>query len=193
MTRDKSYGLLKRIFGKSNKEKKIEMINSVYYMEWLIGFTERFPAWRDDMAKNEIFNISNADKKNMEKLGIFFEIIHNYAYKNGIRNYICDKEIFYFIKINNYGLQIGKVNGIDGCYYCQRERVRNSGFIDFGNIRGYEGIEIPKDYKKELEKLENMMLELYQKRIPILAIEDTTKKVLKKIKVNSEGVIGKNE
>lgn len=193
MTKDKSYGLLKRIFGKSNKEKKIEMINSVYYMEWLIDFTERFPAWRDDMAKNEILNISNEDKKNMEKLGMFFEIIHNYAYENGIRNHSRDKEIFYFVKINNYGLQIGKVNNIEGCYYCQREIVRDNGFIDFSNIKGYDIKEVHKDYKKELEQLENMMLELYQKRIPILAIEDTTRKVLKKIKVNSEGVIGKNE
>lgn len=193
MTKNKSWTLLKRICGKSNKEKKIEMINSIYYMEWLIDFTERFPSWCDDMIITNKKGISSEDKKNMEKLKIFFEIINNYAYENGIRNYSFDKEIYYFIKINNYGLQIGKTNGIDGYYYCQRQMTDNIEFIDLNNVMGYKIKEGEKDYNKELEVLEKMMLELYQKRIPVLAIEDTTKKVLKKIKGNFDGGTDKDE
>lgn len=188
MKKNDTRGLLTRLFGLNNNEIKIDIINNEHYMEWLIKFTEQFPAWRDDMINYQTFIISNEDKKNMVKLKYFFEIVNNYAYENGIRKYSYDNEVYYLVKINNYGLRIGMITGPEICYYCQREINNDMGCIDFGNIKFQSGHKnVQNDYRKELLQLETIMMELYQKKIPVGTIEDTTKNVLKKIKYKDGG------
>lgn len=187
MKKSDTRGLLKKIFGQSNKDIKLEIINNENYMEWLVKFTEQFPAWRDDMINYLAFNFSNEDKKNMVKLKCFFEIINNFAYENRIKSYHYDKEVYYLVKINNYRLQIGMIKGHDNCYYCQKEIRNNLEYIDFGNIK-FQNTDTPLiNYQDELLQLEMLMIELSKKRVPLGAIEDTTKKVLKKIKNNYNG------
>jgi len=192
MNNDKSRGVIRRIFKKSDNKIKMELINSIDYIEWLIMFTERNPAWRDDMIEYEILSISSKnDKQNMSKLKLFFEVIHNYAVSNGIKYYCYDKEIYYFLKINNYGLQIGKINNSEILYYCQKKVITNEEFIDFGDIKFKNSNELLMDYNEDLKRLEEVILELYQKKVPIFTIEETTKKLIKKIKNNYPG--GRND
>lgn len=185
-----SQNFVKRIFRKNDEEIKMDLFNNNDYIEWLINFTNRFPAWRNDMADYGTLNISNNDKKNMDKLKYFFESLNNYAYKSGIKNYSYGKEIFYYIKINNFGLQIGKINTSDCSYYCQRQIIMDKFFIDFGNIKIQQNVEEIYNYEKDLRDFEKMIIELHYKNIPLSVIEDTTKRVLKKIR--NDGGYGKN-
>jgi len=185
MVKNNNGCFLDKIFGKNNKEKKIDIINNDNYIEWLIMFTNRYPAWRDDAQKFGLYDISKEDIKNIKNLYLFYEIIDSYAKKNYFKQHSFANELYYVVRINNYRYRIGVINDQERCFYCQKEIRKEEELINFDDIRVNKEYEKNDriDYIEETMELEDLLFGLYKRNVPIDVIENTTERVIKKIKI----------
>lgn len=124
-------------FEKREKEKET-IYNNYDYINWLDNFTSKHNNfYQDSFLYNE--DISQDDKKNVEKLDYLFECIDNYASNNDILPVYYDDINFgnvnYRFKYNNKYYEIGVMIGQGSSISLKTIDYNNEyNFIDFKDI-----------------------------------------------------------
>ena len=115
------------------------------YMEWL----EREILENGNFDTNSIVlnNLSSEDKKNVEKLEVFYNTISQYAHENNIEEYWCKNYSSYCIRYNDNCYNIIKENR-DNTYVCIKRNPKESisYYIDMNKVIQNEE---PKVYQKK--------------------------------------------
>lgn len=131
-------GLLDDVIGRLIQKEEIKntLIKDYEYINWLISFTLDNGTFWDDDYKYKEETLSDIDKENVSKLGIFYDAINDYADQNIIYPFPCGFGNFYQITYNNVGFEIGILAGQGIAFFCNRTAT-NPNFIDFNDIVKY--------------------------------------------------------
>ena len=170
-----------------------ELMSNTEYIKWLDAFTQDKDGFSDDDWLYFPEKIEESDKKNVEKLNIFYEGIDDYAKKNYIRKSTSDFSGFYNIKLDDLSFEIGMIRGQGVFFYCKRIDINDEKeFIDFNDIMFNRKLERADEIAKDLEALSNMIISIYEKGAPVDAIMNTLDSALKEVKSkNDEKILKK--
>lgn len=121
-----------------NEENRImTLLYEQNYLEWLNNFSKKHQNFNNDDIFYCSQSISDNDREQLKKLGIFYEEINHYAKRNFIRpsdgnnNYSS----FYKIRCGNIGYEIGIIVMQETNYFCKRIEIQNEEeFIDINDI-----------------------------------------------------------
>ncbi len=169
-----------------NEEIKIMMANQSY-LEWLTQFTKDKEGFSDEDWLYFPERIKDSDKANVEKLGLFYDGIDNYAQQNYIYPLPCEFGNFYKIRLNEIDFEIGMLVGQGTVFYCKKVKVENEQeFIDFNDIMTNKKQEQVAKINTILESLSNMVFTAYKNGVPIEAISSTLEDIIDEITSSKE-------
>ena len=169
---------------KINEQKK-EILSSPDYMLWLQDFIAREGVFCDDDMLYSFIDISDTDKKQIEKLGLLYEIIESYASKNYIYPQVGNTNCYFRLKYEDVGYKIGVIPRQGTTFYCEREDInKEEAYIDFNDIVNNYEYESTKIIKEQLDDFANSIISLYEKGIPFEAITGTFYKTVDTIENN---------
>lgn len=172
-------------YAKKEKDKyeKIKiMMSNTNYLEWLNQFTQDKNGFYDDDWQYSPDLITESDKENVEKLGLFYEGIEKYATSNYISPSLCEFGNFYKIRLDEKGFEIGFLIGQGTVFFCKKVAVENKQeFIDINDIITGKKQEKTDKINASLETLSNMVLTAYENGVPIESIVYTLDNTIEKI------------
>ena len=159
------------------------MVSNTEYVEWLYQFTQD----KDSFSDNEWLyfpeKISQSDRKNVEKLSLFYEIIEEYAEENYIYPTPCDFGNFYRVKSNDFGFEIGVLIGQGTVFFFNKSSLENDKvFIDFHDVITGKKQNNVDTINDALNSLSDTIKSAYDSGVPIEAIEGIFDKTIKSIK-----------
>ena len=156
------------------KEKKTkELLSDYSYIEWLVNYTNE---------KKSFFSDDNEKDENVKNLEYFFNGIDKYASDNYIYSIPNEFGEYYNIKYNNIGLEIGYIAGQGIYFYCNKVQIDNEDkFIDFDYIITNKKQPNTVYIEQSLNKINNIIIELYNSGMPLDDIGCEVKKIIKDI------------
>ena len=161
------------------------LISNIDYIKWLIDFTKDKKGFSDTDWLYSSEELSDTDQENVDNLELLFEGIYRYAKNNYIYSIPSTFGEYYRIKIDNIGFEIGYLSGQGTMFYCKRILVENDKqFIDFMDIVNNKKQDNVYYIRNNLENLSYMVIDLYNKGIPIEAISETINKAIKHVITN---------
>lgn len=168
---------------KNKKEKEIieQLFSNKDYIQWLIDFTKDKEGFFDSDWDYSSEKLSDSNKIKVNNLALFFNGIYNYAKKNYIYPLPRALGEYYQIKIDDIGFEVGYITGQGISFYCKRIPLLGDNFIDFMGIVNNKEQDYVKYIDSNMEKLSNMIIDLYNKGIPIEAIDEAINKSMKQI------------
>ena len=161
-----------------NREETKKIMSDTTYIEWLIQFTQDKERFYDDTWAYSPEKISESDKENVEKLGLFYGGITDYLNKNYINPTPCDDGYYYKVKLNDFRFEIGYMAGQGVSFFFRKASLEDDKeFIDFNDIMtGKEQDDA------RLKSLEDLITICYETGINITAIEEAANNKIKDIK-----------
>lgn len=164
------------------KEEEMNKILSNYeYINWIINFSKDIDSFTEYNWLYDSLELSEIDKENIKRLGLFYEAIDKYARANFIYPIVTNNESYYQIKIDNYGFEIGIINGQDNIHFCQRAHIEKNGFIDFKDILTNKKQDNVNEIINKLNALGEMIQKTYNEGVPLEAINNTVNKTLNEL------------
>lgn len=178
-------------FIKKQKIKDMEIksiISNTNYFEWLNLFTQDKESFFDDEWLYFPEAILESDRKNVEKLCLFYEGIDRYASSNYIYPTPWkDFGNYYRIRLNQFGYEIGMAIGQGSHFFCRKASIDNpEEFIDFNDIMNDKKQNQVDFITTNLDSLSNMVLTAYENGVPIEAIVNRLDQTIKKINSREE-------
>lgn len=163
------------LINQKEKEKNIKtMMSNTDYLFWLDRFTQDKEVFYDDQWLYFSDKINDSDKKNVEKLKLFYEGIDEYANKNYIYPISWDYGNYYKIKLDNLGFKIGLTYGQGISFSCERVFVDNEQeFIDFNDIITDKKKNNVDEFDIKLNTLADYIKNIYEQGVPGQAIVST--------------------
>lgn len=170
------------------KEKKIkDMMSNTAYIEWLNEFTQDKDGFSDDDWLYFPEKISEFDRKNVEKLCLFYEGIDNYSQQNHIYPTPCEFGNFYRVKLNGFGFEIGILVGQGTIFFFNKVSLKgDKEFIDFNDIMIEKKQDNVDQINATLDSLSSMILTSYESGVPIEAIVSTLDNTIEDITSKKE-------
>ena len=167
------------------KEFVEKMTYSTEYMDWLEAFTAKKGSFSTDSFLYDREGLTDKDMEYVEDIQILFEEISGYCEENYIEPKPHDYGVYYSIKNNDVGYHIGFDRGQGACFYCERLAEVEEDALDFKHVRS--GVKLPQTVHAdfELERLSDLIEELYEAGIPINAISKVTDKTIESLKENN--------
>lgn len=164
------------------KEEEMNKILSNYeYINWIINFSKDIDSFTEYNWLYDSLELSEIDKENIKRLGLFYEAIDKYARANFIYPIVTNNESYYQIKIDNYGFEIGIINGQDNIHFCQRAHIEKNEFIDFKDILTNKKQDNVNEIINKLNALGEMIQKTYNEGVPLEAINNTVNKTLNEL------------
>ena len=170
---------------KKKEEFKEKMQSSTEYIDWLEKFTKEYKCFATDSFLYEEDIISEDEKNKIYLLEALYEAIVEFADKNYINPKKEDCDIYYNIKHNGIGYEIGYSFGQGSSFYCLREEPKEEA-IDYKQLMNNEKLPSTIIIDEKLQTLEDLLNKLVEEEIPKEAIKSVTNKTLKKIKNKKE-------
>lgn len=155
-----------------------EELNKYDYIYWLEKYTEKKESFT---SESHIYETDPEIKKNIFTLLWFYEFIKEYAKDNFIEPNKFKYGIYYSIKYNGIGYNIGEQYDCGrNQIFCERTKILDN-FIDYSDIENNIEQEGTTTKKEQLKELSNLIQNMVKENVPADAISDTTEKTLKKI------------
>ena len=169
------------------QQKVKNMMSNTNYIKWLHRFTSDKESFYDDDWLYFPEKINDLDRENVYKLCLFYEGIDEYARENHIYPVARDFGNFYKVRLNNFGFEIGALNGQGTVFFCKKVPVEKiSDFIDFRNIMAGKKEEKANQIDINLDYLSDTIISTYESGVPIESIINTVDKTIKEIISNQE-------
>lgn len=166
----------------AKKIKIQELLSNTDYIKWLETFTIEHPSFSDDNWLYCPEKISKKELENVNKLHLIYSGIEKYASENYIYPTACDFGIYYKIKLDNTGFEIGRLIGQGTLFFCNRVEIKNEkDFIDIIDIINNKKSNNVDTIQNKLNDLSNLIVSLYKNGIPIEAITSTLNNILNEI------------
>ena len=163
------------------------MMSNTAYIEWLNLFTQDKGGFSDDDWLYFPEKISEFDRKNVEKLCLFYEGIDNYAQQNYIYPVSCEFGNFYRVKLNGFGFKIGILVGQGTVFFFNKDSLeKDKDFIDFNDIMTGKKQDNVDQINATLDSLSNMVITAYESGVPIETIVNTLDNTIKEIMSKGE-------
>lgn len=160
-----------------------ELLSNTNYLKWL----ERFTIEHSFFTINDWIYLPDAiskdDSEQVDNLCYLYDGIKRYAIKNYVYPIKYGSGGYYRIKLDNIGYEIGMFVGQGTSFFCARVALDNDlDYIDFNDIMNNKMLDNVDFIKQKLDNFSNMVLELYEKGIPVDAIVNTFDNTLTRIK-----------
>lgn len=162
---------------------KEEILSNLDYMNWLQDFTAQHYSFSDVSLLDFPLEITDEDKKQIEKLELLYEIIDEYARENYIFPNEGEFDYYFHFKYKNIGYIIGVTVGQGVSCFCKREEINPKIlYIDFNDIVNGLKDDKAKMITAKLDDITVSIINLYRQGIPAEAILDTLDKSSEYIK-----------
>lgn len=116
-------------FGKKKMIIKEEMFSNYDYINWLNEFSLKNKSFTNEQIFDE------CDLINVNKLSLFYEVIADYAFNQGIVAKGDEWSSFYSIVYNGCYFEIGTIYGQGSCFFCSNVPFNDKyRYIDFNEI-----------------------------------------------------------
>ena len=165
----------------NKKSLKREYLLSIGYIDWLEEFTDLYENFSTDLYIYEE-NSTNEESNNVFLLETLFEVIAAYADENYITPGVRDCELFYNIKHNNIGYEIGFDYGQGSSFYCLRQEKPKETAIEYDTIMNKTKLPSTIKAEKKLKVLKELIEMLIDEDVPPEAIKQTTDTIIQKVK-----------
>lgn len=143
-----------------------ELVSNYDYIKWIEEFTFKFGSFENDVYPEYSELVSSQDVENISYLQYFYEAIDKYADKNFISPYNDEFCSYYKIQFNDLGYEIGIWFGQGSGFFCNKVDIKDEKeFINFDNIVNNVNVLNAEGLNKQLDKLSNMLVLLYEKGI----------------------------
>ena len=170
-----------------DREETEKIMSNTTYIEWLIQFTQDKESFYDDEWSYFPEKISESDKENVEKLGLFYKGITKYADNNYIDPTPYNYGEFHKVKLNDFRFEIGYMAGQGVTYFFRKAPLEDDKeFIDFNDIMTGKEQDYVKQYRERLKSLEDLIMNEYEMGIKIPAIKKTINDAVQKIESQEE-------
>ena len=149
-------------------------MNNPDFISWLCVFSSKNVYFTN--SESDLGNFSVKDRTNVRYLGIFYEIVSDYAKKN----YINSEDGSFIVSYKKYAFRIGY---IDNCLFCQRvqyDTVLNC--IDFMDIKNGKPSKKSTKVRNILKNLPEVIRGAYRAGAPIEDISEVVNDTLDSIK-----------
>ncbi len=167
---------------KVRNEKIKSMMSNAEYLEWLNEFTKDKDRFSDDDWIYFQKKISDSDRENVKKLCLFYEGIKEYATENYIYPTPCDFGEYYKIKLNDFGFKIGVLFRQKTVFFFDKTLIENEKeLIDFKDVMIGKKQDNVDKINATLNSLSSEVMTAYESGVPIEAIVDTLKNIIKEI------------
>lgn len=170
---------------RKKKEFKEKLHTSTEYIDWLEEFTNKYKVFATDSFLYDKDKISKEELEKVNFLESLFEVIYEYADENYIEAKKNNYELYFDIEHNGIGYEIGLNYGQGSAFYCVRQEEPSKDSIKFSQLISGEILPSTIITNMKLEDLEKYIETLVEENVPVEAIENTTKKVFKKVKNKS--------
>ena len=149
------------------------------YINWLESYTVNKLKIYDDLVSGD----NKKDSDNTRNLGMFYQIIEQYAQKNYIYPQQDELKKYYLIEYNQIIFEIGVINVQDELYYCERrELTKDLEYIGFDELINNKMNIRTQKIEDNFALLKSVINELINYDVPIEEITKTTNLTLRKIK-----------
>lgn len=178
-----SMSVIERIIENENTKK--DMILNDSYIKWLEKFTEEYQNFEDNSFLYCPEEVSKEDYTKVETLGLFFDLVDDYAKKNYIYAQESDFGAYYTLKYNDIIFEISVVSGQGVVFGCDRiEDVEKTlvNVIDYNDLKENKESDKAKFVKEVITDLSAKLAEVITLGVPIEAIEDCVKDLKKSTK-----------
>ena len=166
-----------------NREETKKIMSDTTYSEWLIQFTQDKERFYDNEWSYFPEKISESDKENVEKLGLFYGGITDYSNKNYINPTPCDDGYYYKVKLKDFRFEIGIMAGQGVSFFFRKASLEDDKeFIDFNDVMTGKKQDYVDQFNARLKSLEDLITICYETGINIAAIEEAANNKIKDIK-----------
>lgn len=156
-----------------------ELITSPMYIQWLNYFTQMNQQFYTSQNFDKQNEVTEIDKNNIKKLGLFYEGIKVYADENYLYPIPCESGHFYKIRFNNVGYIIGVINQPETYHFCIRVNIIcDLQFIDFMDILNNTPQPQVNEIFCSLNLLSTLVKAMHENGVPAKAIQDTVNNLL---------------
>lgn len=169
-----------------------EIVSNADYISWIENYTKQTPMFTNCFNLYLPDETPEKERKNKEKLELFFKAIRSYAEKNYIYPKLSNSGLgcFYLIRHNGVSYKIGILEGQEIIYVCELVDIRKFAvdFLNFPNTINFS--DILNDKKQErtdfisnrLKMLSDLIYTISSENVPLEAIDNCVKTVLNDIK-----------
>lgn len=167
-----SMSVVEKIIQRENTKK--EMLLNDSYIKWLEKFTKEYPNFDDNSWIYCPEEISEEDYNEVRKLGLFFDIVNDYATKNYIYSESCDFGKYYALKYNDVILELYVVAGqgvVFGCDRLLETEESLASIIEYEDLKANKENDRTKFIKGVIDDLSIKLSELIRLGVPIETIE----------------------
>lgn len=156
-----------------------ELITSPMYIQWLNYFTQMNQQFYTSQNFDKQNEVTEIDKNNIKKLGLFYEGIKVYADENYLYPIPCESGHFYKIRFNNVGYIIGVIHQPETYYFCIRVNIIcDLQFIDFMDILNNTPQPQVNEIFCSLNLLSTLVKTMHENGVPAKAIQTTINNLL---------------
>ena len=180
---------IEKFIAKQEEDERIskELVSNTNYIEWLIKFTQDKKGFYDDEWLYFPEELKETDRKNVDKLHLFFQGIDNYAKANHIYPQPGDCSGLYKIRFNETGFAIGILVGQGTVFFCNKVDVEDEKeFIDFNDIMNNKKQTSVNKINEILNNLSDVIESAYENGVPIQAIVNTCNNTIEEISSRKE-------
>ena len=174
-------------FELKNNNKENSLISNTNYIEWLKEFTLNMKGFYTSSWDYSEEELSEFDRKRVEKLNDFYDSIYNYATNNYIYPNDYSYQSFYKVRLDNFGFEIGFIygQGID-FFFRKVDIVNEEEFIDFNDVMNNKKQDNVDEINAALYYLSNYIKTAYESGIPLEAIQNAIDITMKRIEVKED-------
>ena len=170
-----------------DREETERIMSNTTYIEWLIQFTQDKESFYDNDWSYFPEKISESDKENVEKLGLFYKGINKYAENNIIYPTSYNYGEFHKVKLNDFRFEIGYRAGQGVSFFFRKASLEDDKeFIDFNDIITGKIQDYVKQYRAILKSMSDSIVNGSRMGIPIKAIKKEVDAAVEKIESQEE-------
>lgn len=157
------------------KQQSINRImNNPDFISWLCVFSSKNVYFTN--SESDLGNFSVKDRTNIRYLGIFYEIVSDYAKKN----FITSEDGSFIVSYKNHAFRIGYIDNYLFCQRIQYDSVLDC--IDFMDIKNGKPSKKSIKVRNVLENLPEVICGAYRAGAPIENISEVVNDTLDSIK-----------
>ena len=157
------------------KQRSINRImNNPDFISWLCVFSSKNVYFTN--SESDLGNFSVKDRTNIRYLGIFYEIVSDYAKKN----FITSEDGSFIVSYKNHAFRIGYIDNYLFCQRIQYDSVLDC--IDFMDIKNGKPSKKSIKVRNVLENLPEVICGAYRAGAPIENISEVVNDTLDSIK-----------